>query len=71
MPRRRALPLDRKPLPPATTPEEREKQVINYAYELAEKQMLAGTASSQVITHFLKRSTAIWWRLAFLLGWRT
>lgn len=40
--------------PPATTPEARENQLINLAVELAEKQLMEGTASSQVITHFLK-----------------
>lgn len=40
--------------PPATTPEAREKQLIDLAVSLAEKQILDGTASSQVITHFLK-----------------
>lgn len=40
--------------PPAKTPEAREQQLINLAVDLAEKQMLEGTASSQVITHFLK-----------------
>lgn len=43
--------------PPATTPEAREKQMISLAVELAEKQLREGTASSQVITHFLKRSS--------------
>jgi len=40
--------------PPARTPEERENQMISAAIDLAEQQILAGTASSQVITHFLK-----------------
>ena len=40
--------------PPATTPEGRENQMIAAAIDLAEKQLLEGTASSQVITHFLK-----------------
>jgi hypothetical protein len=40
--------------PPATTPEARESQMIAFAVDLAEKQLLKGTASSQVITHFLK-----------------
>lgn len=40
--------------PPALTPEARESQLINLAVELAEKQLIAGTASSQVITHYLK-----------------
>lgn len=41
-------------VPPATTPEAREDQLINLAIDTAEQQMLNGTASSQVITHFLK-----------------
>jgi len=39
---------------PALTPEARENQLIALAYNAAEEQMLNGTASSQVITHFLK-----------------
>ena len=39
---------------PATTPEGREKQLIALATDLAEKQLREGTASSQVITHYLK-----------------
>ena len=39
---------------PATTLEERENQLIYQAIDLAEQQIQAGTASSQVITHFLK-----------------
>lgn len=42
---------------PATTPEARENQMVNLAVDLAEKQLLAGTASSQVITHYLKLGT--------------
>lgn len=40
--------------PPGTTPEARENQLISAAVDLAEKQIVAGTASSQVITHYLK-----------------
>lgn len=40
--------------PPARTPEDRENQMIGYAVELAEKQIREGTASAQVITHYLK-----------------
>jgi hypothetical protein len=40
--------------PPATTPEARENQMIALAVDLAEKQLINGTASSQVVTHFLK-----------------
>ena len=39
---------------PALTPEARENQLISAAVNLAEKQLLEGTASSQVITHYLK-----------------
>lgn len=41
-------------LRPATTPEARENQLISAAVDLAEKQIREGTASSQVITHYLK-----------------
>ena len=43
--------------PPATTPEAREDQLVAMAVDLAEKQLLEGTASSQVITHYLKIGT--------------
>ena len=39
---------------PAITPEAREKQLGALAYDVAEQQLRDGTASSQVITHFLK-----------------
>lgn len=39
---------------PATTPESRENQLVSQALDLAEKQIQDGTASSQVVTHFLK-----------------
>ena len=39
---------------PALTPDARENQLIYLATELAEKQLREGTASSQVITHYLK-----------------
>lgn len=39
---------------PATTPEAREQQLGSYAYDLAEKQLLDGTASAQVQIHFIK-----------------
>ncbi len=43
-----------KTLRPALTPEARENQLVSLAIDLAEKQLLEGTASSQVISHFLK-----------------
>ena len=42
---------------PALTPETRENQLISLAVDLAEQQLRDGTASSQVITHFLKLGT--------------
>lgn len=44
----------RSPRPPATTPDGRETQLISLAVDMAERQLLDGTASAQVITHFLK-----------------
>ena len=40
--------------PPATTPEARENQLISKAVDLAARQLDDGSASAQVITHFLK-----------------
>lgn len=42
---------------PALTPESRENQLIAKAVNLAERQLDEGSASSQVITHFLKLGT--------------
>ena len=42
---------------PALTPEARENQLISLAVDLAEEQLRDKTASSQVITHFLKLGT--------------
>jgi len=39
---------------PGTTPEAREQQLINAAINLAERQLMEGTASAAVITHYLK-----------------
>lgn len=43
---------------PATSPEQREMQLADKAYDLAEEQITSGTASSQVITHFLKAASS-------------
>lgn len=40
--------------PPATSPQARERQLQALAFDLAERQLREGIASSQVITHFLK-----------------
>ena len=39
---------------PAATPEARENQLIALAVDLAEQQLRDGTASNQVIVHYLK-----------------
>jgi len=56
MPARRVNASEPEPLERrvATTPEGRENQLIAKAFDLAEKQLEDGTASSQVISHFLK-----------------
>lgn len=40
--------------PPATSPQEQENHLISLAVELTERQLRDGTASAQVITHYLK-----------------
>jgi hypothetical protein len=40
--------------PPPLTSEARENELISLAIDLAEQQLRDGTASSQVITHYLK-----------------
>lgn len=47
-------PTSTRKLRPALTPEAKENQMISLAMDAAEKQLRAGTASAQVITHFLK-----------------
>lgn len=42
---------------PPLNPEIRENQLISMAVDLAEKQLRDGSASAQVITHFLKLGT--------------
>lgn len=51
----RKRPLKRRA--PAATVEARENQLISLAADLAERQLADGTASAQVITHFLKLGT--------------
>lgn len=43
--------------PPSRTIEGRENQLISLAVDLAEKQLREGTASTQVIVHYLKLAT--------------
>lgn len=49
---------DHKKFHVATTPEGRETQLENLAMDLAEKQLREGTASSQVISHYLKLASS-------------
>jgi hypothetical protein len=44
---------------PASTPEARENEMISLAIDLAEDQLRNGTASSSVITHYLKLGTTM------------
>lgn len=46
-----------KKLRPAIDPEARENQMISLAMDLAEQQLRDGTASSQLITEFVKRGS--------------
>ena len=49
--------VEAKPIRRAIDPESRENQMIAMAINLAEKQLREGTASSQVICHYLKLGT--------------
>lgn len=42
---------------PAMSPEGRENQLISLAVNLAEQRLMDGTASSQLITHYLELAT--------------
>lgn len=56
-PRQRKGSDDDPPFPrlrPATSPEERENQLIALSYDVAERRLRKGTASAQEVTHFLK-----------------
>lgn len=43
--------------PPARTPEEEENYMISIAMKAAEDKILSGKASSQLLTHFLKKAS--------------
>lgn len=51
-------PLTTRKSPPARTPEGRENQLIALAYDLVERRLREGTATSQETTHFLKMGSA-------------
>lgn len=48
-----------KAMRPGLTPEADENLCISLATDLAKKQLIEGTASSQVITHYLKLGTSL------------
>lgn len=56
-PRKKTEPAKRSRRRPPTTPEAQENEMISLAVELAKKQLREGTASSQVVTHYLKLGT--------------
>lgn len=47
-------PRETRRMRPALSPEARENQLVSLAVDLAEEQLRNGTASAQVITHYLK-----------------
>lgn len=57
MPRKKKEKIETSTLPPTESQEARENQLISLAMDEAEKQIREGTASAQVITHFLKLGT--------------
>ena len=59
MSKRKAIDPTEKPasLPPAMTVEGRMNQLVNAAFDLAERRILEGTASSQELTYFLKQGS--------------
>lgn len=61
MPRRKPTPLNEsssESFIPARTPDGRENQLISLAMDVAEQQMRDGTASPQLISHFLKMGSS-------------
>jgi len=53
------MPSNKRPVSrPASTDANRERQLSAIAYDLAEKQLLDGTASAQTINHFLKAGSS-------------
>lgn len=52
--KKKAVIISKRRQQPAKSPEGRENQLIQAAVDLAEQQLSNGTASAQVITHYLK-----------------
>lgn len=49
--------ITKKKLPPASTPEARENQLISAAMDLAEERIMDGSASNTLLLHYLKLGT--------------
>ena len=47
-----------KKIRPALSPEAKESQMVSFAVDLAEKQLIEGTASPSVIVHYLRLGTS-------------
>ena len=60
MPRHKANPSSdqHRRIRPALTPEARESQLTSLAYDLVEKRLIEGTASSQETVYFLKAASS-------------
>jgi len=43
---------------PAVTPEQRNNQLVSMSFDAAEKMIMDGKATSQLLVHFLKQQTA-------------
>lgn len=52
--KKKSRPVTERKSKPAVDPESREKQLVNLAVDLAERQLTDGTAPPSVINHFLK-----------------
>lgn len=50
-------PVQERTIKPAFDPEARERQLVKLAVDLAEQQLLAGTAAPSIINHYLKLAT--------------
>ena len=63
MPRNKAFVSDtdelQAPMRPALSPEAKEQQMVHLATDLAEKRIRAGTASDQLLVHYLKLGTTV------------
>lgn len=58
MPKSKKESSPKKRIRPALTPDARENQLISMAVDLAEQKLRDGSASSQMITHFLKLASS-------------